>query len=803
MKLHSSLLHIMAAAMLMVCGTAKAQTWDFTSVSETDKANLASDTARWTHESTSSNDRYKNIGNYTKEPLKANGVELEFTRGMLFTISADDAVRVDVKGARMAMNKALTITIKEAKQGYKVTMKCKTSKPGTARGVNVTNITPESGFFNTTSADNQTNVGVVTEDGDITITNTGGLYVYSISVTDPEAGGSGGGSTVDPADHSTTLNTAQNQTQLITTGNVIKYYNTADIAGIAIDKQAGTVTVTPHSGEWNDVFTKSISNISFSKASQSGDNGEITNKGVEITEAKGWCESVYAKWNIYSGATSYNVYVKGGKYADFTKIDGELVRNYGTYGRADVVGLIAGNNYTLKVVPVIGGAEDDTKASVAENLEVRNYDRSGFAHLNYSGVGAYNDDGTLKSEARVVYVTAATAKTISLNVMTNSKGGETTYTGLQDIIYGYQKGYETRPLDVRVIGTITDTDMDYFGSSSEGLQIKANSNAKPMNITIEGIGEDACFWGFGFLVRSAQSVELRNFGIMLCMDDAVSLDTDNLHCWIHHLDLFYGNTGGDSDQAKGDGTIDIKGDSQYITVAYNHYFDCGKTSLCGMKSESGPNYIDYHHNWFDHSDSRHPRVRTMTVHVWNNYYDGCSKYGVGATTGSSVFVENNYFRDTKNPMLASRQGTDAKGEGTFSGENGGMIKSFGNVYAEKGSSSNFTPITHKETATDFDCYEAASRNETVPSSYVTKVGGTSYNNFDTNSSLMYEYTPVAGSEVPSVVTGFWGAGRLNKGDFKWTFDNAVDDADYGVNTIMKDALKNYKSTLVGSFGSAN
>ena len=68
---------------------------------------------------------------------------------------------------------------------------------------------------------------------------------------------------------------------------------------------------------------------------------------------------------------------------------------------------------------------------------------------------------------------------------------------------------------------------------------------------------------------------------------------------------------------------------------------------------------------------------------------------------------------------------------------------------------------------------------------------------------MYEYTPVAGSEVPSVVTGFWGAGRLNKGDFKWTFDNAVDDADYSVNTIMKNALKNYKSTLVGSFGSAN
>lgn len=57
----------------------------------------------------------------------------------------------------------------------------------------------------------------------------------------------------------------------------------------------------------------------------------------------------------------------------------------------------------------------------------------------------------------------------------------------------------------------------------------------------------------------------------------------------------------------------------------------------------------------------------MSVHVWNNYYDGCAKYGVGATTGSSVFVESNYFRATKDPMLISLQGTDAKGSGTFSG----------------------------------------------------------------------------------------------------------------------------------------
>ena len=70
------------------------------------------------------------------------------------------------------------------------------------------------------------------------------------------------------------------------------------------------------------------------------------------------------------------------------------------------------------------------------------------------------------------------------------------------------------------------------------------------------------------------------------MDDGISLDTANCNVWIHNVDLYYGKAGGDADQAKGDGSIDIKGNSQYITVSYVHFYDSGKCSLCGMKSES-------------------------------------------------------------------------------------------------------------------------------------------------------------------------------------------------------------------------
>ncbi|WP_304590195.1 pectate lyase family protein [Duncaniella muris] len=630
--------------------------------------------------------------------------------------------------------------------------------------------------------------------------NTGTNLMFISVVRDPGTGGENPEPGPTPSgDHSVGMNTLNNQMLLQLGSGDVKYYNTADLAEVNIDKATGTVSVTPLAGDWNDEFKQNVTAIRFAKAPETGADAEISNKGVNITEAKGWLESVYAKWVPLEDASTYRVYIKGGKYSDYTRIDRELVRNYGSYGRVDMVGLPAGV-YSLKVVPVIGGAEDESMASEAKEMAVKAYDRSGFAHFNNSGVGAYKDNGELKDDARVIYVTAETAKTVKCLVKQSDKDGEgTEFTGLQAIINAYQKGVETRPLAVRLIGTIRDSDMDALGSSAEGLQIKGKNNTIPMNITIEGIGDDATTWGFGFLLRNAVSVELRNFANMLCMDDCVSIDTDNKYCWVHHLDLFYGNAGGASDQAKGDGTVDIKGDSQYITVAYNRFHDSGKSSLCGMKSESGPNYIDYHHNWFDHSDSRHPRVRTMTVHVWNNYYDGCSKYGVGATTSSSVFVERNFFRHSLAPMMSSLQGTDAKGDGTFSGENGGIIKSFGNLYAEKGTADKYNVITHAMSATDFDCYEASSRDEKVPSTFKALVGGGTYDNFDTNPALMYDYTPLEASEVPAVVTGFYGAGRLNHGDFVWDLNYSGADTDYSVNTQLKAALESYKSTLVGIF----
>jgi pectate lyase len=521
---------------------------------------------------------------------------------------------------------------------------------------------------------------------------------------------------------------------------------------------------------------------------------------VQIIDARGWLESAYVNFTLSDDAKTYHVYIKGGQYADYTKIDDQLVRNYGTFGRADVVGLQAGT-YTMKVVPVADGKELTEQENTTADLEVRNYSREGFAFLNgCPAPGAYNSDGTLKSGAKVFYVTKNTAKTITTTVKTGSKDSNiTTCTGIQTIIDAYQKGYDTTPIAFRFIGLITKDDLDKISSSEEGLQVKGKKADSELNMTFEGIGDDATIHGFGFLVRNGKSVEFRNIGIMRCMDDCISLDTDNSNIWVHHTDQFYGKHGSD-DHAKGDGAIDVKSNSKYITVSYNHYWDTGKSNMFGMKSESGPNYISYDHNWFDHSDSRHPRVRTMSVHVWNNYFDNCAKYGVGATSGASVFVENNYFLKTKKPILASLQGTDALGSGTFSGENGGMIKSYGNYFDK--TIANFKYYTQNAPAsTGYDAYETATRDEQVPETEVTKVGVTPYNNFDTDASLMYTYSPVPAEDVPILVTGYYGAGRMNHGDFTYTFRDNVgnDDTDSSYDTALGSMLDNYQSPLVGFF----
>ena len=781
------------ALLLMSLSAALAQTWTFGAMSEADKALCAAD-ANWVL----GTDRYGYTLALENEALVANGSELAYAKGLKFTAGAPAdktegkaKVRLNYGSSRLELNgNGVSLIISSLKAGQKVTVSCKTGSTSTARCLDADNLTSVSGSFGTPTKEQVTNVGTVTADGDVVLkTNGGGMNIFSIKV---EA--AGGGSSVTPGStdkitHAVARNSKVNQMYVTTKSGDVKYYNTADLTSVKFE--GDKAIIAPKSGSENDEYDASVQTISFAKKADQGESGDVENPTgvIQITEAKGWQESAYLKWAPFEGASSYNVYVDG------KKIDAQLIRQYASYYRADVLGLKAGT-YSVKVVPVNAEGTEIAGENTASNLVVKSYSREGFAHFKYDGVGAYNNDGTLKAGAKVLYITAKTAKTVSTTVNTSNSE---TITGLQSIIDAYSKGKDKTPIAFRIIGKVNLSDLDHISSSAEGLQIKGAE----MNMTFEGVGDDATVYGFGFLLRDAISVEFRNFAIMRCLDDALSLDTDNSHVWIHNMDLFYGKKGGAADQAKGDGTVDIKGDSKYITVAYNRFWDNGKASMCGMKSETGPNYITYHHNWFDHSDSRMARIRTMSVHMYNNYYQHNDVYGVGATSGSSVFMESNYFDATKRPIMSSLQGTDAKGDGTFSGEKGGLIKAYGNVFANK--PENFSYIPYSESNTSFDAYEVSDPSQQVPSSVKTLVGGTSYDNFDTNSSLMYAYAADKAADVPSIVEGFYGAGRLNHGDIDFVIpdETVVTNGHQQPWPALASLLDSYTSGVVKVFGESN
>ena len=781
------------ALLLMSLSAALAQTWTFGAMSEADKALCAAD-ANWVL----GTDRYGYTLALENEALVANGSELAYAKGLKFTAGAPAdktegkaKVRLNYGSSRLELNgNGVSLIIPSLKAGQKVTVSCKTGSTSTARCLDATNLISVSGSFGTPTTDQVTNVGTVTADGDVVLkTNGGGMNIYSIKVETVGGGSSDTPGSTDKITHAVARNSKVNQMYVTTKSGDVKYYNTADLTSVKFE--GDKAIIAPKSGSENDEYNASVQAIRFAKKADQGESGDIDNPAgvIQITEAKGWQESAYLKWAPFEGASSYNVYV------DDKKIDAQLVRQYKSYYRADVLGLKEGT-YSVKVVPVNADGKEIAGANTASNLVVKSYNREGFAHFKYAGVGAYNNDGTLKAGAKVLYITAKTAKTVSTTVNT---GKLETITGLQSIIDAYSKGKDKTPIAFRIIGKVNLSDLDHISSSAEGLQIKGAM----MNMTFEGVGDDATVYGFGFLLREAESVEFRNFAIMRCLDDAMSLDTDNSHVWIHNMDLFYGKKGGAADQAKGDGTVDIKGDSKYVTVAYNRFWDNGKASMCGMKSETGENWITYHHNWFDHSDSRMARVRTMSVHMYNNYYQHNDVYGIGATSGSSIFMESNYFDAVKRPIMSSLQGTDAMGDGTFSGEKGGLIKAYGNVFANK--PANFSYIPYAENNTSFDAYEVSNPSEQVPASVKTLVGGTSYNNFDTNSSLMYAYAADKAEDVPSIVEGFYGAGRLNHGDIDFVIpdETVVTNGHQQPWPALASLLDAYTSGVVKVFGESD
>lgn len=477
----------------------------------------------------------------------------------------------------------------------------------------------------------------------------------------------------------------------------------------------------------------------------------------EILEAGIECEALYAEWQ---GSGSYTAYYKpdGGEY---TKVDDALIRNDGSGGyRVEVLGLKGGEHYTVKVVPVVDGNENEAAAFTFEGTP-ESYDRSGYAHFQTTdNPGAYLWDGTLPANANVIYVNDSNKNTVKLG----SK------QGLANILSEYNKG--TTPLVIRFIGRVTAPDGI---NSDKKLTFKGNAG-----ITIEGVGTDSGLYGWGFGTSAIDSklntpcadIEFRNLHFDWNYDDAVEIQNAN-RAWVHDNTFTVGNQNPptEADKDHGDGSCDAKR-SDYVTISYNHFKGTAKTCLLGASKSSREDkgHYSYHHNFFDEVEQRGPRTRWHDVHVYNNYYknvgydlDDGSKigYGIAATCEACVFAENNYFENTYRPLLTSDKKCTA-----LSANEGGVIKEFGNYFDEKCfgmEAKDYFPATDKYqvlTAQDYTC------------SY----GGHTYDNFDT-SDMFYKDDYFLETAEECIETVLKYAGTESKTSL--TLTNAINGSETG------------------------
>ncbi|MBR1442673.1 MAG: hypothetical protein IJ583_03980 [Firmicutes bacterium] len=426
---------------------------------------------------------------------------------------------------------------------------------------------------------------------------------------------------------------------------------------------------------------------------------------LNLTTGSGY-ESVWGEWQ---GEGDYNAYFSSDGI-NYTPVDSALIRTdeKGNY-RVEPLGLKGNTNYTIKVVPVKDGEENDTEAFTF-SAAPKSYDHSGYAFFASSNTpGAYLADGTLPSNADVIYINNENKNTVTLY----------NAAGLKNILSAHSK--QDRPLVIRIIGTI---DADNFASLDSNKMTESKGTA---GLTIEGVGTDSGFYGWGIKIAHASDAEIRNLHFDWNFEDAIEIQ-DSTRVWVHNNTFTVGHQDNpkEADKDHGDGSCDAKR-SDYVTISYNHFKATAKTCLLG----SSPNSIEptghytYHHNFFDGTEQRTPRVRWHDVHIYNNYYKKAGYdletgtaggYGIGATCNCSIFAENNYFEDTYRPLLTSDKVVSG-----LSNNNGGVIKAFGNIY------DNCTEMR------DIDRFEAPSKYyKLTAEDYTCSLGGATYDNFDTS-----------------------------------------------------------------------
>ena len=480
-----------------------------------------------------------------------------------------------------------------------------------------------------------------------------------------------------------------------------------------------------------------------------------------ITDYSAYNEGAYVTFNVKNSTNANNSSVSySTDGVNYTKIDKELIRyNDSTKkARADILGLKSGS-YIIKV-------NNGESESITNTINVSADDRSGYAHFkNTTGVGAYNDDGTLKNNADVIYVSDSnrnttafggktglanilkaprstplcvrfldTIKTCQFNTITynSSPKTENLLTEQANSLGGNKKGYSAADIIKNGWNSYSE-DLSLNVTTLDGLNSKVSYSSgefdtywnmcdisSASNITLEGVGENAGLYQWGITWSKCNSIEVKNLTFTDYTEDACSFQGGSNsdvktygNYWVHNCTFNRGKNNWDftfeQDKHYGDGATDFKFCNS-ITSAYNVFNNCKKTGLVGGGNSNYTMNVTFHHNFYNTVGSRLPLGRQANMHIYNNYYYSCSTCQ-DIRANAFVLSEANYFEYCQNPQKVSK-------DETYTGT---VIKSYNDKLIGCGSSAA-TVVTDRTATLSGECKPD---------------GSTNYTNFDTNSNIFY------------------------------------------------------------------
>ena len=242
-----------------------------------------------------------------------------------------------------------------------------------------------------------------------------------------------------------------------------------------------------------------------------------------------------------------------------------------------------------------------------------------------------------------------------------------------------EKNGDHSPVTIWLSGTFGPEDGRDFSEAHPWFDVKDVSNLSfygTDGFVMDRIGL--------FLVR-ASNIIVRNIDFRQPKAnngaDAVSMqECDGV--WVDHCTFTSLNQTKDYE----DGSCDITHASKNVTVSWCRFVLTQKSCLVGHSNSASDDVAitaTFHHNWFDKSSSRHPRVRFGTVHVYNNFFDGCTTYGVGSAYGAKVLVEYNAFDSVQLPTDICTYPAKESNESNLQGSVAGYLYATQDLYTNR------------------------------------------------------------------------------------------------------------------------